>query len=424
VGVPPHELSRSNPRPMFRPLAPLCLAALVGLAATDALPAQGRGEIEYQGRSLPARMQSQLAKWEKQDAKIEDWSDAYSTKTKHYRIRTTVPHFIVELEIKPFLDALYDAYIASFRDDFGLSGKGANFKTICIYHGYDEYFAETGRPRTNPGYIVNRDELHVFYDDFEPDVFYDTTYHEGAHQFFGAMMPGAKLPTWLDEALATWFEGCSWSRSRGEFVVGHYPPSRVRLAQRELANAGASPDPARLFMDVPKPRFLAPQYALAWSFVVYLVDREDGLGAQKFGELLQALNGSGAKDFADVFAEVSTVPLAELTEGWKDFVMAIPEPETATWVILARGDLPAEIDIQDDDRLVSVAGQSIQNQQGLGRICQELAYTADPIEVVCVRKNTTERGYTMQRVTTTLQPPQLDELLVRGTEPRKASLID
>ena len=411
-------------RPMLRRSASFLAAALLALSAVSDLSAQRAGTISYQGREFPARLQSQLTRWEKQDQKVEDWGDAYSTKTKHYRVRTTVPHFIVELEIKPFLDALYDAYVASFRDDFGLTGKGANFKTICIYHGYDEYFAETGRPRTNPGYIVNRDELHVFYDDFEPDVFYDTTYHEGAHQFFGAMMPGAELPLWMDEALATWFEGCSWSRSRQEFVVGHYPPNRVRLAKRELSNAGSDPDPAKLFMDVPKPRFLAGQYALAWSFLVYLVDREGGLGAEKFGALLKALNGSGAKDFADVFAEVSTVPLAEAAAGWKDFVMAMPEPQTATWIILARGDLPAEIDVRSGDRLVSVAGRPIQNQQEFSAAVAELAYTADPVQVVCYRKVEGGQSYTMQRVETTLQPPQLDELLVRGTEPRKASLID
>jgi hypothetical protein len=402
----------------------LLVAALFAAATVTDLTAQKGGMISYQGRQLPARLQSQLSRWEKQDEKVEDWGDAYSTKSKHYRIRTTAPRFVVELEIKPFLDALYDAYITSFRDDFGLRGKGANFKTICIYHGYDQYFAETGRPRTNPGYIVNRDELHVFYDDFEPDVFYDTTYHEGAHQFFGAMMPGAKLPMWLDEALATWFEGCSWSRSRQEFVVGHYPPSRIRLAKRELANAGSDPDPTRLFMEVPKPRFLAGQYALAWSFLVYLVDREDGLGSDKFGELLKALNGSGAKDFADVFAEVSSVPLAEAAAGWKDFVMGLPEPQTATWIILARGDLPPEIDIQSGDRLVSVADRPIQNQQEFSTVVAELAYTADPVAVVCFRKVTGEQSYQMQRVETTLLPAQLDELLVRGTEPRKASLID
>lgn len=125
-----------------------------------------------------------------------------------------------------------------------------------------------------------------------------------------------------------------------------------------------------------------------------------------------------------MFAEVSTAPLADVAAGWKDFVMELPEPVTATWIILTRGDLPPEIDVQSGDRLVSVAGRPIQNQQGFSAAVAELAYTADPVSVVCYRNVAVDQSYRMERVETTLKPAQLDELLVRGTEPRKASLID
>ena len=45
--------------------ASLSAAALLALSAVCDLAAQRGGTIRYQGREFPARMQSQLARWEK-----------------------------------------------------------------------------------------------------------------------------------------------------------------------------------------------------------------------------------------------------------------------------------------------------------------------------------------------------------------------
>src|SRR5262245_43794420 len=66
-----------------------------------------RGLIEYRGLWYEKKLEKDLRKWEKEDAKGLDWKDAYRTKSKYYRIETNVPRHIVELELKPYLDELF-----------------------------------------------------------------------------------------------------------------------------------------------------------------------------------------------------------------------------------------------------------------------------------------------------------------------------
>ena len=209
--------------------------------------AANQGLIEYRGRWVPKKMERQLASWEQLDARMKGWGDSYTTKSSHFTIKTDVPRFIVETELKPFFDRLYETYVAVFQGQFKLTGKGANMKQVMIYHGYETYRQQTGCKRSTPGYIVGGSVMHVFYEDFDAGRFYNTCFHEGAHQFFGGMLPGAALPQWLTEGLATYFEGCTYSRVDKTIRVGFVPQDRLRFAKMQLAKA-VQVDPVEMFM--------------------------------------------------------------------------------------------------------------------------------------------------------------------------------
>ena len=115
------------------------------------------------------QLKPRLAQWARMDKRVKSWKDAYKEKSKHYRIHTDVPRFILELEIKPFLDALYQTYVDVFKQDFGLSGRGANKRLIRIFYGFENYAhnAEPGevQDRGTPAFILGVDELLVYYDE-------------------------------------------------------------------------------------------------------------------------------------------------------------------------------------------------------------------------------------------------------------------
>lgn len=320
------------------------------------------GYFEYRGRWLPKKLRKRVAAWEKKDARVKGWTDAYKEKSKHYRIVTDVPRFILELEIKPFLDELYRTYVNVFKGDFGLSGRAANMKTIKIFNGYENYArnAERGEitPRSMPGFIVGGDELVVYYDDLDPGDFYSTVFHEGAHQFVSATLPGASLPIWLDEAMATYFEACTYSRATRKITIAHLSPERVGHAQRLLKPirpaAGVSL-PEKLFMRVPEHRFEAAEYALAWSFVYYLIHTDGGKHRKAFAKFLRATNGAGTRPVADIFKRATGMKLADLSGGWREYVMSLKAPPAPIWVVLEVGGEPdSKVNLKSGDFVVSI----------------------------------------------------------------------
>ena len=327
------------------------------------------GFIEYRGRWLPGKLKRKLAVWERKDARVHGWQDAYKARSRHYRIETDIPHFSVELDIKPFLDELYKTYTDVFRRDFGLKGRGANNKEIKIYNGYPEYarLAKDGMPvvpRTNPGFIRNGKEIVVYYGETEPEIFYGTVFHEGAHQFVKNLLPGADLPLWLDEALAVYFEGCRYQRSTGKIFVGHLPPDRLEDAQEALRQvkpiAGVSLAET-MFMHHGEANFTAREYALAWSFVYYLTHAEDGKHRKKFARFLKATNGAGRKPIATTFREAFGVSLEKMGVGWREYVLALQAEPSPRWLELEiAGELPDGVDLENGDRLWSLDGRPMQ----------------------------------------------------------------
>lgn len=356
------------------------------------------GFFEYEGRWLPKKLRRKIERWEKQDRRVQGWSDAYGARTRHYRVTTSLPRFVVELEVKPFLDELYRTYAGVFRRDFGLSGKGADKKSIRIYDGYRDYamLAKGGNPpvpRENPGFILGGKELVVYYDETDPALFFGTVFHEGAHQFVKNLLPAADLPIWLDEALACYFEGCTYSRTTGKITVGHLPPARLRVAQQVLAET--RPDPVRLFMGVPESEFRAREYALAWSFVYYLTHCENGKYKRKFARFLRAANGSGKRSITEQFRRAG-IPLDELQDGWREFVLGLEAEPEPVWILLELEE-PYE-GLRTGDKVWSIGGRRFDAQPDFEAFWQ--AYSAgETVEWVVVRRRGEDDVFVRRTVT-------------------------
>jgi hypothetical protein len=393
--------------------------------------AREKGLFEYRGRWFPAAMRRTLEAWEKEDARFRTWEEARKTESKHYRIVSNVPRFVLDLEIKPFLDALYGTYVDVFRRDFGVSGKSANKKTIRIYHGFEEYSrreGEDGRnvPRTNPGFILGNDMLTCYYEDDAPGEFYATVFHEGAHQFVAAVLPAAAFPVWIDEALATYFEGCTYSRATGKVTVGHEPPDRVRHAQAILAGLrkkGQAPRVESLFLSVGRGDFEADHYALSWSFVYFLTHGEEGRNRQGFVKFLQEANGSGARPMGEVFRRATGKTFEEVEGGWVDFVLGLKPAEEPCWVGLKVE--PGGRDLRTGDIVLEVDGVVIPS---LARFEQAwAARPADrPVEFLVARRTPSPESLFYRTEVVRASVPPGGDLAIEGDfeVPRPFALRD
>src|SRR4030095_14849901 len=102
-------------------------------------PAQARekGMILYHDQWYPKEREKDLKRWEKDDArKGLEPKKLRREESKYYRIQTNVPRYRIELEIKPFLDELFETHKKVMAEDFGISGKAAGNKDIKIYNGF------------------------------------------------------------------------------------------------------------------------------------------------------------------------------------------------------------------------------------------------------------------------------------------------
>lgn len=395
-------------------------------------PAQAaeRGLIAYHDQWLPRALEKDLRKWEREDEKDGlDWEHRYRTKSKYYRIESNVPRWRMELEIKPFLDALFETYQRVFAEDFGLSGKAVKNKDIRIYDGFQAYSVnepEDGRPRprTNPGFIVGGSTLVVYYEETDPGVFYGTVFHEGAHQFFLSLLPGADPPIWLGEALATYFEGCTYSRATRTITPGFVADARLVAAQGTLRN-GQDRSAEELFLEVPRERFKGLEYALAWSFVHYLIHRPGAESRERFARFVRATNGSGAKPAAQVFAEATGEDLGSLVGGWREHVLALTAPPAIHWVALVVTRAGPGEDLRSRDLVWSVDGVEVFSVTQFQELWKNRPKDR-PVEIVVVRgePDLTSQESTRRFVRATLQPTSEIRLSPQGELERHGGLSD
>jgi len=396
-------------------------------------PAQAleKGFLRYRDQWFPKSTEKDLKKWEKEDAKEGlDWKHKYSAKSKYYRIETNVPRYRTELEIKPFLDALFDTYQRVFAEDFGLSGKAVKNKDIRIYDGFHAYSVNEPdegkpRPRTNPGFIVGGSVLVVFYEETDPGEFYSTVFHEGAHQFFLSLLPGASPPKWLNEALATYFEGCTYSRATNTITPGFVSTERLTHAQAVL-KSGKNLSASELFLDVPDAQFLGGEYAMAWSFVHYLINRPGAESRARFARFVQLTNGAGAKPAAELFLEATGEDMNALIPGWRDHVLALKMPDTTVhWAVLSVTKAAPEEDLHTKDFLWSFDGVDIFSAKQFNELWKSRA-TDRPLEVVVVRSEPgpDKDSPSSEFVHVTLQPTSAIVLRAQAELERKGGLLD
>lgn len=387
-----------------------------------------RGFVRYQDQWSPKTVEKDLRRWEREDAKGLDWKDRYSAKSEYYRIETNVPRFRIELEIKPFLDALFETYQRVFEEDFGLSGKAVKNKDIRIYNGFHDYSVnepEDGRPRprSNPGFIVSGSLLVVFYDETDPGEFYSTVFHEGAHQFFLSLLPGASPPKWLNEALATYFEGCSYSRATNTVTPGFVSAERLEAA-RAVLGSGQPISAKDLFLEVPDDEFQGLEYALAWSFVHYLIHRPSEKARARFASFVRETNGAGSKPVAEIFAEATGEDFEALIPGWREHVLSLAMPSEIHWVALSVKAGAGE-DLRSRDRLWSFDGVDVFSAKQFSGLWRNRDKER-PIEVVVVRTERESDGSAPTRrfVRATIQPGSTLVLRAMAEERRNGGLSD
>jgi len=286
------------------------------------------------------------------DAAHATWETAWEKETDNYRYRTNAGRVVLETSSIAMeqMNKFYRRFF-QFKEDGGNTPK----IEIRIFKSRDEYLSLGQSPAEwSAGHFIGSAvETYVGGGaSGEADIrsMYRTLFHEAAHQF--VQLTGPFVPGWLNEAYASFFEGCV-ILSNGTVRWNQAPPGRLfPLAQRleagwmqsvdEAAGANSSPSAAPPFRMVVSGQYEwgPPWYAPTWGVVYFLYNFRGDDGQPVYRDALHAYYKSFVRgEAADPVAHFEETVLAasplspvqridELDPIWKAWIIELRDIET------------------------------------------------------------------------------------------------
>lgn len=241
-----------------------------------------------------SRPRSFLVKWAEAH---RDWNQAGVVETDGYIVHSNIGYDVLQLAGRG-LDQISRYYSSFYGADRSVQ-RGKTEVTLCRTR--DEWVKEADTPELtdNQGVLAFirgvplgesikdlQFDFHIY--GFDPrdvarplESFWPTLWHEASHQYMMMRTREHSAPPWMQEGMATYFEGAQL-RANGEISVGL--PSFERLQDLvSLLEAGVRPLDALLAQQQHLPGEL---YSPAWGLVYYLQHAPPVEGKPRLRELL------------------------------------------------------------------------------------------------------------------------------------------
>lgn len=249
-------------------------------------------------------------------------------RSKHYRIHTTLS----KQETVPYgrhMDAIYEQYQERFS-----SFKSKQIDPMPLYlfkteQQYDRFLAEHDLDGAHSGgmfFVTHQLEgLATWTDARSRRRTFEVLQHEGFHQFAWHAI-GPKLPVWLNEGLAQYFESAIITDGRMSLGITrtlkiekmrnaidakeNLPLNQlIRITGEQWAKTlRKTPDHSSLL------------YAQAWSVTYFLIHGQDGKNKTKLAEYLRRLSEGERADQAMLMA-FGPGGLADLENDWRAYAL-------------------------------------------------------------------------------------------------------
>ncbi|MBL8725290.1 MAG: hypothetical protein JNK49_14675 [Planctomycetes bacterium] len=326
-----------------------------GLAAIQQIRTTGGREVAvedvYAGADPTGGMsEAELAKL---DAEHSEWDKAYTDQSDNYRYRTDAGYLVLKTSriAMEQMNGFYRRFFHFMED----GGKTPAIE-IRIFKNRDEYLKLGRSPQPWSGGQFTGDAVETYAGGVSGKEsvreMYGTLFHEAAHQFVS--MTGPMVPGWLNEAYASFFEGCV-ILSNGSVRWNRVPPHRLfplvaRLERGWMAEHGEAgpgpggewtePERAPPFRMVVEGRYQwgPPWYAPTWGVVYFLYNyrRDDGRLVYRavLHDYYQSFKRGQPKDpglhFEELVLKAPLSPvktLAELDPLWRDWLLALRDRE-------------------------------------------------------------------------------------------------
>ncbi|MCB9899239.1 MAG: hypothetical protein H6825_14635 [Planctomycetes bacterium] len=297
-----------------------------------------KGWVLFEGRWMSrTRREQELGKRAEEDkaaiAKLREeqkWKNAKSTETLHFEVKSNCTQEVMD-DYANRLENYYKYFLDEWNITVAPSEKKKKQK-FFLYRNYDDFLEVTGS-RYGVGGFFNwvKGELQLYHDDKKYDFTVAILYHEGNHLLTHLIDPQFIYPTWMNEGTAEYF-GTAKVGPKGEFVVGGLQYERIVSLRNDAAHGKEIP--LRELLLAPQGSLTARHYAVAWSFVHFLMSTDYAKKYRLFFANLpenrdvKCENGSSGAIVVRIpelptviaaFEKAMGKSLDELTVEWKDF---------------------------------------------------------------------------------------------------------
>ncbi len=203
------------------------------------------------------------------DAKrLQEWSNAVTEETRHFVVKSNC----TEAVRKEYTDRL-EAYYTYFTDDWGITltpGEVKGKMKFFLYRDYDDFLRITRVRYGVGGFFSFVDkELQLYDDQLDPQLTRATLFHEGNHLLTYLIDTKFHYPIWLNEGMAEYY-GTTQIDEKGKFHIGGLQYERIVSMRTDKATGNVLG--LREVLTTEQPEFTARHYAVAWSFVHFMME--------------------------------------------------------------------------------------------------------------------------------------------------------
>jgi len=137
--------------------------------------------------------------------KHDEWKTKGKLKLENYTTLTDAGYRILVMagESMEQVNAFYRVFF-----DYGVDGSSVPHIELRIFKSREEYLKLGSNPPEWSGGLFTGSAVETFVGQGGFDSMIRTLFHEVGHQFVRLAAPGAASTTWLNEGMATYFEGC------------------------------------------------------------------------------------------------------------------------------------------------------------------------------------------------------------------------
>ncbi|MFH1231735.1 MAG: FHA domain-containing protein, partial [Planctomycetota bacterium] len=244
------------------------------------------------------------------------WEQARTKETEHYIIKTN-------LSVEALNDICYvmECHYCEAKKTFKLSRDSGNKLKVFVFREAKEYYDHNG---IGSGVYFHGEDrkdnsLMTFYQPTNNNMEMNTTgilLHEGTHQFVDLVCNVTKVPIWINEGLATYYESSEFEGT--SLKTNIINKNRLLLTQNMIMKKDVPS--LEDIINIRQANFAMYEYAQAWSLVYFFMNYNNGQYADELETYFEAIKKKGFENrplHKQLFENAFKVKFEVLEKQWE-----------------------------------------------------------------------------------------------------------